>query len=286
MKKRPIVSVDWLEARLADNKVADNNVCVVDGSWHLPPENRDAASEYLQGHIPGAVFFDIDSVSTTGDLPHMMPTAAFFAECVGNLGIEKSNTVVVYDTKGLFSAARVWWMFSVFGFNDVRILDGGMPAWTEAGYGLESGAVEVVSVAVDATAPKVHSVVDAAQVLDASNNQSAQILDARSQGRFDGVDPEPRAGLRSGHIPGSICLPYTLLLDNGKLKPNAELREIFTQHGVASETAIYTTCGSGVTAAILTLGLECIGHGDSSLYDGSWTEWGGREELPVDRKET
>jgi len=280
MSERPIVSVDWLEARLRDS-----NVCVVDGSWHLPPEKRDASAEYLQGHIPGAVFFDIDFISTASELPHMMPTAAFFAECVGKLGIAKNNTVVVYDTKGLFSAARVWWMFTVFGFNDVRILDGGMPAWTEAGYGLEEGAVEITPVVVDAAEPNVKSIVNAAQVLEASNNQSVQILDARSQGRFDGVDPEPRAGLRSGHIPGSTCLPYTLLLDNGKLKPDAALREIFTQHGVATDTVTYTTCGSGVTAAILTLGLQCIGCVDTSLYDGSWTEWGGREDLPVSRKE-
>ena len=277
MNERPIVSASWLQSRLTDNTIS-----IVDGSWHLPPEQRDAREEYLQGHIPGAVFFDIDSISTPGDLPHMMPSAAFFAESVGNLGLAKDNTVVVYDTRGLFSAARVWWMLTVFGYSDVKILDGGLPAWSEAGFALESGEVAVKSVVVETTVAE-GSVVDASQVLKASESQSAQILDARSQDRFDGLAPEPRAGLRGGHIPGSLCLPFTELLDNGKLKPQAQLREVFKAHGVADDLPVFTTCGSGVTAAILTLGLRCIGRDDTSLYDGSWTEWGGRDELPVSR---
>ena len=199
-----------------------------------------------------------------------MPSAAFFAESVGNLGLAKDNTVVVYDTRGLFSAARVWWMLTVFGYSDVKILDGGLPAWSEAGFALESGEVAVKSVVVETTVAE-GSVVDASLVLKASESQSAQILDARSQDRFDGLAPEPRAGLRGGHIPGSLCLPFTELLDNGKLKPQEQLREVFKAHGVAGGTPVFTTCGSGVTAAILTLGLRCIGRDDTSLYDGSWT---------------
>ena len=283
MSERPIVSVEWLRSRLSNN--TDKSISVVDGSWHLPPEQRNAHAEYLQGHIPGAVFFDIDSVCTPGDLPHMMPSAAFFAESVGKLGLEKSNTVVVYDTKGLFSAARVWWMLTVFGYSDVKILDGGLPAWSDAGFTLESGEADVEAVVVEVAATD-GSVADAAQVLEASESRSAQILDARSQERFDGIAPEPRAGLRGGHIPGSICLPFTELLDNGRLKPQAQLREVFNAHGVAEDAPVFTTCGSGVTAAILTLGLHCLGQDDTSLYDGSWTEWGGRDDLPVARSDT
>lgn len=277
MNERPIVSVNWLQSRLSDKTIS-----IVDGSWHLPPEQRNAHEEFLRGHIPGAVFFDIDAISTIGELPHMMPSAAFFAESVGNLGLAKDNTVVVYDTRGLFSAARVWWMLTVFGYDDVKILDGGLPAWLDAGFTLESGEVTVQPVVVEATVTQ-GSVVDASQVLEASESRSAQILDARSQERFDGLAPEPRAGLRGGHIPGSLCLPFTELLDNGKLKPQDQLREVFKAHGVAGGTPVFTTCGSGVTAAILTLGLRCIGRDDTSLYDGSWTEWGGRDELPVSR---
>ncbi len=273
MNQRPLVTVEWLESKLTE-------VSVVDGSWHLPTENRDGKAEYLEGHIPGAVFFDIDRISAPGDLPHMMPTASNFSTSAAALGLGRDKTVIVYDTKGLFSAARVWWMLRVSGFTDVRILDGGLPAWLKAGMSLEQGAVSVdhtdCVVELDAAAS-----VDSAQVLAASNNDNAQILDARSQGRFDGVDPEPRAGLRGGHIPGSLCLPFTRLLEDGKLKPNDLLREAFAAHGVVENKPVITSCGSGVTAAILTLGLHCIGRDDTALYDGSWTEWGGRSDLPV-----
>ena len=275
MSERPIVSVEWLQSNLSESSIS-----VVDGSWHLPPEQRNAHDEYLQKHIPGAVFFDIDKICTPGDLPHMMPGAASFSESVVKLGIAKNNTVVVYDTKGLFSAARVWWMFTVFGYSDVKILDGGLPAWIDAGFTLESGEVPVKPVDVEASVTD-GSVADAAQVFEASESGNVQILDARSQQRFDGLAPEPRAGLRGGHIPGSICLPFTELLDNGKLKSQVQLREVFSAHGVADSAPVFTTCGSGVTAAILTLGLHCIGRNDVALYDGSWTEWGGRDELPV-----
>lgn len=280
MNNRPVVSVDWLYANSSDESVR-----IVDASWHLPPENRNAHAEYLQQHIPGAVFFDIDTISTPSDLPHMLPGAGVFAQAAGDLGLQKDQSVVVYDSKGLFSAARVWWTLSVFGFEDVRILDGGLPAWEQAGYKLDSGEADVETTSVEPANAETllanNAVVDAAQMLKASEDASAVILDARSQGRFDGHDPEPRAGLRGGHIPGSACLPYTRLLNDGRLKSDDELRAIFAEFDLSADKPVYTTCGSGVTAAILSLGLHCIGMSNISLYDGSWTEWGGREDLPV-----
>ena len=275
--QRPLVSVEWLAQHLFDE-----NLGIVDGSWHLPTEKRDPYQEYLAGHIPGAVFFDIDRVSTPSDLPHMVPSAEMFAESAGTLGLSENKTVVVYDSKGLFSAARVWWMFRLFGFTDVRILDGGIPAWLDAGHSLAQGVPVIEKVSVTSTL-KIGAVVDAAQVLQASEQRSAQILDARSRGRFNGTEPEPRAGLRGGHIPGSICLPFNELLDNGSLKPNDALREAFDHSGLTDESPVITSCGSGVTAAILTLALHCIGRDDTALYDGSWTEWGANAELPVDQ---
>lgn len=277
MSNRPVVSADWLHENLKDKKLQ-----IVDASWHLPPEHRDAQQEYLDEHIPGAVFFDIDVISEPGDLPHMVPSVESFIESVSALGLSPDKTIVVYDSKGLFSAARVWWTLKVFGFEDVRILDGGLPAWKSEGYQLESGSV-AVSVSLITANFASDVVVDASQVLAASNGLTAHIVDARSQGRFDGVDPEPRAGLRSGHIPHSVCLPYTMLLSEGRLKSNAELEQLFVDHGVTTDKPVLTTCGSGVTAAILTLGLHCIGRDDVALYDGSWTEWGGRDDLPVAR---
>ena len=226
------------------------------------------------------MFFDIDAISTPGDLPHMLPAPEVFTESVAKLGLQKNKTVVIYDSKGLFSAARVWWTLTRFGFEQVKILDGGLPAWLQAGFNTESGEVSVAQVSVQATLAEA-SVVNAEQVRQASESDSAEILDARSQGRFDGKDPEPRKGLRGGHIPGSKCLPFTALLNDGKLKSDNELREIFTALNLSADKPVYTTCGSGVTAAILTLGLHCIGVHNTALYDGSWTEWGGREDLPV-----
>lgn len=275
MSSRPIVTVEWLQSHLDDS-----SVCIVDATSYLPTENRDAKAEYLEKHIPGAVYFDIDAISTPADLPHMVPTAEIFSASAGALGLQKDKTIVVYDAKGLFSAARVWWTLSIFGYEKAVVLDGGLPAWEQAGFALESGKVEVKSVLVDATM-RQGVVVTAEQVLHASETGVAEVLDARSQGRFDGHDPEPRKGLRGGHIPGSKCLPFTLLLDNGKLKTNDELEKIIASVNLEKGKPVYTTCGSGVTAAVLTLALHCVGNDNTALYDGSWTEWGGRADLPV-----
>jgi len=275
MNTRPLVTVEWLHSHLADN-----NVCVVDGSWHLPTENRDGHAEYLEAHIPGAVFFDIDAISTPSDLPHMMPSARVFSDAASQLGLSQSDTVVVYASAGSFSAARVWWTLKVFGFQDVRLLNGGLPAWQAVGYAVEKGDVVVAPTVVNATMQS-NAVVDAAQVLKASDTGASQILDARSYSRFAGVAPEPRAGLRGGHIPGSVCVPFTELFSDGELLSNPLLEKVFEEHGVAKNKPLITSCGSGVTAAILTLALHCIGRDDCAVYDGSWTEWGGRTDLPV-----
>lgn len=280
MNKRPLVTVDWLASRINENSVQ-----VVDGSWHLPTAGRNAHAEYLERHIPGAVFFDIDAISAPGDLPHMLPTDEVFAAAVGKLGLAQDSTVVVYESEGLFSAPRVWWTLRIFGFKDVRILNGGLTAWSDAGNRIEEGEVAVNETTITPVFQS-HAVVDASQVLKESNARiagrgRAQILDARSPGRFNGIDPEPRAGLRGGHIPGSVCLAYTRMLDNGNLKSNDQLQQVFAEHGVDDDLPVITSCGSGVTAAILTLALHCIGRDDTAIYDGSWTEWGGRTELPV-----
>jgi len=272
---RPLVSADWVESQLHTNAIS-----IVDGSWHMPAEQRDAKAEYLSAHIPGAVYFNIDEISAPSDLPHMLPSEAQFAAQVGELGLHPDKKTVVYDTQGLFSAARVWWMLRVFGFKDVVLLDGGLPAWSKAQYATQSGDVEVIKTEFTAALQK-DLVAGVPRVLQASERSDATVLDARSEARFQGTAAEPRAGLRSGHIPGICSLPFNLLVDDGKLRPNDELSAIFKKVGVPIDKPVITSCGSGVTAAVLVLGLTCVGEHRTMLYDGSWTEWGGRDDLPV-----
>ena len=273
-----LVTTRWLAERLGRRDVR-----VVDGSWHMPQLKRDARAEFGEAHVPGAVFFDIDEIADTASpLPHMLPTARVFAARVGALGIGSRDRVVVYDTRGVVSAARVWWTFRAFGHDRVAVLDGGLPAWRAEGRALEAG--------VPAPRPRAFGarlrpglVRTFEQMRKNLVTRREQVLDARSHGRFVGTEPEPRPGLRPGHIPGSLDLPYDQLYrPDGTLLPVEELRAAFAKVGLDPARPVVTTCGSGVTASVLALGLHLVGAPKVAVYDGSWTEWGGRADTPVE----
>jgi thiosulfate/3-mercaptopyruvate sulfurtransferase len=275
---RWLKSTEWLAEHLRDR-----NVAVVDGSLFLPTQKRDAHAEYLTGHIPGAVFFDVDAISDhSTELPHMLPGAGQFGEAVGALGIGDDDTIVVYDSLGLYSAARVWWTFRIFGATNVFILDGGLPKWKAEKRLLEIGETKKSPRKFHAEM-NVAPVAMLADVRMALTDESAQIVDARSAERFAGKAPEPRPGLRSGHMPGSFNVPFDRLLENGRLGSPERIKEAFITAGVDLDKPIITSCGSGVTAAILTFALESIGRTPKGLYDGSWSEWGARPDVPVER---
>jgi len=275
---RWLVTTEWLAEHLRDR-----NFAVVDGSYALPTLQRDVQAEYRAGHIPGAVFFDIEAISDhSTELPHMLPGATQFGEAVGALGIGDGDTVVVYDSAGLYSAARVWWTFRIFGARNVLILDGGLPKWIAEGRPLEKGDVKRTPKKFTAEM-NVGPVAMLADVRMALTSEGAQVVDARSAERFNGKAPEPRPGLRSGHMPGSFNVPYSRLVENGRLLPRERIQSAFAEAGVDLDKPIITTCGSGLTAAILTLALESIGREPKGLYDGSWAEWGSRPDLAVER---
>ncbi len=270
------VSTAWL----ADNLTVPNLV-IVDATFFMPDEGRDPYQEYLVGHIPGAVSFDIDKIADlSSELPHMLPDAPFFEGKMAALGIAEDMQIIVYDQPGLLGAARVWWTLHAFGAQNVKILEGGLAAWKAEGRLLETGPVERPFAKFVARL-ETDMVADAEKVLAASKNAAPQIVDARQAARFRGETAEPRPGVRSGHIPGSLNVPYRDLLDDGKLKGPQEIKQVFVQAGVDLAQPVITTCGSGVTAAILLLALESIGKKGVVLYDGSWTEWGARPDLPI-----
>ena len=272
---RNLVSTDWLAAHL-------DTVRVVDASWYMPDEKRAPAKEFEAGHIPGAVFFDIDAIADHAtDLPHMLPSPGEFSKAVGALGIGDGETVVVYDGSGLFSAPRVWWTFKAMGHDTVKVLDGGFPKWTREGRAVETGPAKRHAKFFTAIAePAI--VRDFAAVMDIVANKTAQMVDARSAGRFKAEEPEPRPGVRGGHMPGAANVHFrALIAADGTLKPPGELRAQFEAAGVDIARPIVTTCGSGLTAAIVMLALDEIGARDVALYDGSWTEWGAQPQAPV-----
>lgn len=272
------VSTAWL----ADNLGAPD-LAIVDGTYFMPDENRNAEAEYLAAHIPGAMFFDIDAIADhTTDLPHMLPGPAAFAESMAKLGLDDKMRIVVYDASGLQGVARVWWTLRIFGAADVKILDGGLPRWQAEGREVEIGPVprtpRSFTPRFDAGA-----IADAAYVKQASESGSAQIVDARAAARFRGEAAEPRPGLRTGHIPSSRNVPWREVVENGSIKAPDAVAAVFAEAGVDLAKPIVTTCGSGVTAAILLLALATIGKAGVILYDGSWSEWGARADLPIAR---
>lgn len=271
-----LVSTGWLDAHLGSPDLA-----IVDASWYLPSQNRDPWSEFLAGHVPGAIFFDVDAISnpSTG-LPHMLPSPESFAATIGAMGVGDAMRIVVYDSQGLYSAARVWWTFRTFGAERVAVLDGGLPRWIAELRPLESDEPFRPPTLFNARLMP-GAVADVATVEQALADASAQVVDARSAPRFRGEAKEPRPGLRSGHMPGALNLPFDALVEGGRLASQDGLRLRFAEAGVDLARPVIATCGSGVTAAVLSFALASIGKTDVALYDGSWSEWGGREDLPV-----
>ncbi len=265
------VTTQWLAKNI-------ENVKILDASWYLPTQARDTFEEYQQTHIPSAQFFDIDKVAAlNSDLPHMVPTASAFSAHIELMGISDGDTIVVYDSAGIFSAPRVWWLFHAMGHTNIFVLDGGLPKWISDKHPIASEPIEPARGNFSANLNAKH-IVDVAGVL----NTSAQVIDARPLARFAGQAAEPRPNTRSGHIPGSTSVFFKSVLNEGQfLKSTAELQQVFTDAGVDLNAPIVTSCGSGVTAAVLSMALKQLDHPDVALYDGSWSEWGARDDLPI-----
>lgn len=272
-----VVSFDWLSERLGDPGLK-----IVDASWYLPAQNRNGAEEFAAARIPGAVFFDQDKiVDPDSSLPHTLPTPEHFARAAGELGLSENDTIVVYDGPGMFTAPRVWWALRTYGAGNAYVLDGSFDAWKADGRPVETAAATPPATATFTPNFNSGAVAGFAAMRSTVEDRSSQIADARGPGRFSGAEPEPRAGMRSGHMPGASNVPFNILSDNGKLKPISELRRVLKASGLNLDKPVVTTCGSGVTAAVITLALHSVGHRDNRLYDGSWSEWGGREDTPI-----
>jgi thiosulfate/3-mercaptopyruvate sulfurtransferase len=275
-KSRFVVDADWVEKQLGAPEFR-----IVDASWYLPVQNRNGAAEYASGHVPGAVFFDQDVIADhTSGLPHTIPTPEMFASEVEKLGIADTDTIVVYDGPGIFTAPRVWWLFRLMGAENVFVMDGGIDGWKREGRPLQTDLPE--------PAPAVFNVrFDASRVTsfdamkDIVATGSSQIADARGAGRFTGVEAEPREGMRSGHMPGAKSLPSGVFSTDGKFKSLTDLKQTIEAAGIDLSKPVVTSCGSGVTAAIITLALQSLGHNANTLYDGSWSEWGSRQDTAV-----
>jgi thiosulfate/3-mercaptopyruvate sulfurtransferase len=279
MQMGPLVTTEWLAA-----EQGKPDLIVFDATKYLPNEPKDGKTEFLRAHIPNASYFDIDEIADPDtDLPHMVPTPGRFAKLMSQLGVSNTARIVFYDQKGLASAARGWWLMGLFGHDNAAVLDGGLPKWLHEGRPIQDGEPTPRPPAPfrpDYRAGMVRGVGD---MLRNVLSGSEQVLDARAAGRFTGAIPEPRAGMRSGHIPGSLSVPFTdLLQPDGTFRPAGEVRARFEAAGVDGARPLVTSCGSGVTACILTLGLRVAGFPEGSVYDGSWTEWGGRSDTPVE----
>lgn len=275
-KSRFVVDPAWVEKNLGAPGFK-----IVDAAWYLPAQNRNGAAEYAAGHIPGAVFFDQDVIAdhSTG-LPHSVPSPEFFATEVGKLGISETDTIVVYDGPGIFTAPRAWWLFRIMGAENVYVMDGGIDGWKREGRPLETDLPEPAPATFNARfdASKV-TTFDAMKAIVASS--ARQIADARGAGRFTAEEPEPRAGMRGGHMPGAKNLPMGVFSENGRFKSLPELKATIEEAGIDLSKPVVTSCGSGVTAAVITLALASLGHTDNTLYDGSWSEWGSKPDTPI-----
>lgn len=275
-KSRFVVSADWLQGELGKPDLR-----VLDASFYLPAQKRDADAEYAAGHIPGAIRFDQDKIADhSTNLPHTIPSPGYFATEAGKLGISENDRIVVYDGIGMFASPRVWWLFRVMGAKNVFVLDGGLDGWKAEGRPLETAKPDYAAATFKPNYDEAR-VVTLDRMRDIVSSGALQIADARSAGRFAAAEPEPRAGMRSGHMPGARSLPSGVFATQGRFKSLPELKQTIEDAGIDLSKPVVTSCGSGITAAIITLALESLGHTDNKLYDGSWSEWGSRDDTPV-----